>query len=97
MVLRLHLHDVVVLGKDVLRGGTQTGVDLNMCSVVGNSVLWHRDLVEVEGTWQQTIGPSLEVVVHVTRHACMSRITHQRETDSTQAATEVSTPTSSKA
>jgi hypothetical protein len=49
-VLRLYLHDVVVLGEDVLCGGTQIGVDLDMHSVVGNSVLRHCDLVEVEGT-----------------------------------------------
>jgi hypothetical protein len=63
----------VVLGKDVLRRGTQTGVDLNTRSVVGNSILRHRDLVEVEGTGQQTVGPSLEVVLRVTHHATESR------------------------
>jgi hypothetical protein len=72
MVLRLHLHDVVVLGEDVLRGGTQTGVNLDMRSMVSSSVLRHRDLVEVEGMGQQTVGPSLEVVVHVTHHATES-------------------------
>jgi hypothetical protein len=63
----------VVLGKDVLRGGTQTGVHLDTRSVVGSSVLWHHDLVEVEGTGQQMVGPSLEVVVRITHHATKSR------------------------
>jgi hypothetical protein len=63
----------VVLGKDVQCGGTQTGVDLDTRSVVSSSILWHRDLVEVEGTGQQTVGPSLEVVVRVTHHATESR------------------------
>jgi hypothetical protein len=63
----------VVLGRDVLREGTQTGVDLDTRSVVGSSVLRHRDLVEVEGMGQQTVGPSLEVVMHVTHHATKSR------------------------
>jgi hypothetical protein len=67
-----HLHDVVVLGKDVLRGGIQIGVDLDTRSIVSSSILRHRDLVEVEGTRQQTVGPSLEVVVHVTHHAMES-------------------------
>jgi hypothetical protein len=39
VVLRLYLHDVVVLGEDVLRGGTQIGVNLDTRSVVSSSVL----------------------------------------------------------
>jgi hypothetical protein len=62
----------VVLGKDVLRGGTQIGVDLDTRSIVGSSILRHRDLVEVEGTGQQMVGPSLEVVVRITNHATES-------------------------
>jgi hypothetical protein len=50
VVLRLYLHDIVVLGEDVLRGGTQTGVNLDTRSVVSSSILQHCDLVEVEGT-----------------------------------------------
>jgi hypothetical protein len=69
VVLRLHLHDVVVLGEDVLHGGTQTGVDLDMHSRVGRSILWCHDLVEVEGTGQQMVGPSLEVLMCVSHHA----------------------------
>jgi hypothetical protein len=72
VVLRLYLHDVAVLGEDVLREGTQTGVDLDTRSMVGSSILWRRDLVEVEGTRQQTVGPSLEVVMRITHHAMES-------------------------
>jgi hypothetical protein len=40
--------------------------------MVGSSVLRHHDLVEVEGMGQQTVGPSLEIVVHVMHHAMKS-------------------------
>jgi hypothetical protein len=74
VVLRLHLHDVVVLGEDVLRGGPQTGVDLGTCSMVGNNILRRHDLVEVKDTRQQMVGPSLDIVVHVSHHATESRM-----------------------
>jgi hypothetical protein len=40
--------------------------------MVSSSGLQRRDLVEVEGTGQQTVGLSLEVVVLVTHHATES-------------------------
>jgi hypothetical protein len=43
-----------------------------MHNMVSSSVLRHRDLVKVEGTGQQMVGPSLEVVVRVTHHATES-------------------------
>jgi hypothetical protein len=47
-VLRLHLHDVAVLGEDVLCIGTQTGVDLDTRSMVNSSILRCCDLVKVK-------------------------------------------------
>jgi hypothetical protein len=38
-VLHLHIHDVAILGDDVLRGGPQTRVDLITRSMVCNSDL----------------------------------------------------------
>jgi hypothetical protein len=71
---QLHLHDVTVLGEDVLCGGTQTGVDLNTRSTVSSSGLRRRDLVEIKGMGQQMVGPSLEVVVRVTHHVTESHV-----------------------
>jgi hypothetical protein len=39
-VLHLYIHDVPILGDDVLRGGPQTGVDLVARSTICSSDLW---------------------------------------------------------
>jgi hypothetical protein len=72
----------MVLGEYVLHRGTQTGVNLDTCSTVSSSSLWCHDLVEVKGTRQQAVGPSLEVVVHITHHATESHVQNGLHTSS---------------
>jgi hypothetical protein len=45
--MHLHIHDVAILGDDVLRGGLQTGVDLVMRSTVCSSDLRLQEPIEV--------------------------------------------------